>query len=148
MADVSRDRGLSITLGYAITLAITALLVVGLVLASGAFESTQREQVAEDRLGSAGQRLAGEIEAVDRLNRSANGSIESDVSLPSTAADSPYRITVTAYDGQGTLDLSTSSPDVTVTVAVSTRGPVTNGTVAGGDLVVRTDGGAVEVVND
>jgi hypothetical protein len=144
---LTTDRGLSITLNYAITLGITALLVVGLLLASGAFESAEREAVTEDRLRSIGERLAGEIEAVDRLNRSAEGAIRSEVVLPAAVAGSPYRVQITATDGRGTVKLTATGPGVSVAVSFTSRTRVRDGTVTGGPVVVRADAEGVEVVH-
>ena len=66
--------------------------------------------------------------------------------LPNTVAGSSYRVRLT-HDGSGpaTIELTTSSPDVTVTVGGANGTAVGNSTVSGGDVVVRYDGSAVVI---
>ena len=143
-----RDRGVSTTLGYVLTLAITAILVSGLLVAVGSFVNGQNERVTESELEVVGQRLATDLEAADRLAEAGESTTTVAVRsrLPETVAGRTYRIAVNE-SGSDRLVLSTRDPRVSVAVAVVTDAPVSNATLGGGSVRVALDGETLEVSN-
>lgn len=144
------DRGVSVTLGYVLTLAITAVLVSGLLIAVGGFVSGQNERVTQSELDVVGQRLATEVEAADRLAEAGGGGPNVTVAvrsrLPETVAGRTYRIAVNET-GRDRLVLSASDPDVSVAVRVVTDAPVANATLGGGPVRVAFEGRRLVVSN-
>ena len=142
------DRGASTTLGYVLTLAITAVLVSGLLIAVGTFVSGQNERVTQSELDVVGQRLASDVEAADRLAEAAGGGPNATVvvrsRLPETVAGRTYRV---AVDESGELVLSAGDPDVSVAVRVVTDYPLSNATLGGGPVRITFEGGRLEVSN-
>ena len=144
------DRGVSTTLGYVLTLAITTVLVSGLLIAVGGFVSGQNERVTRSELDVVGQRLATDVEAADRLVEagSADGGSNATVvvrsRLPERVAGRTYRVAVNE-SGRGRLVLSASDPDVSVEVSVVTDVAVANATLGGGPVRIAFDGGKLEV---
>ena len=143
-----RDRGVSSTLGYVLTLAITVVLVSGLMVAVGSFVTGQNERVTESELEVVGQRLATDVEAADRLAEAGGSTATVRVRsrLPETVADRQYRVAVNE-SGNDSLVLRTENPDVSVTVRVVTDTPLSNATLGGGSVRVAFDGAKLEVSN-
>lgn len=145
-AALSADsRGVSTTLGYTLTLSITAVLLAGLLAAGGALIEDQRRAVATDQLTVTGQQLASGFEDVDRLAATTvNGTARVNVWLPTdvggggsytiqlvnhpTAADQPARATIVS---------SSDSADASQNVSFRTQHEVTNRTLSGGPVTIR-----------
>lgn len=144
----SSDRGVSTTLGYVLTLAITVVLVSGLLIAVGSFVSGQNERVTRAELDVVGQRLAADVEAADRLVEAGGGGPNTTVvirsRLPETVAGRTYRVAVNE-SGRDQLVLSARDPDVSVGVSVVTDVPVANATLGGGPVRIAFEGGELEV---
>lgn len=142
------DRGVSTTLGYVLTLAITAVLMSGLLIAAGSFVSGQNERVTQTELDVVGQRLAADVETADRLAEAGGGGPNVTVAvgsrLPETVAGRTYRVAVNE-SGRDRLVLRASDPDVSVTVHVVTDVPVANATLGGGPVRVAFEGERLEV---
>jgi len=139
-------RAVSVTVGYILMLTV-AMLLMGVLLAgaSGLMES-QSKQVINDELTVIGNQLASNIHEADRLATVAaadsnatgeDGVVDLTVRLPHRVAGSGYLI---AVDNE-TITLSTSNPDVEVTVRYPE--PETeiapNGRLSGGDLRISYD---------
>ena len=139
------DRGVSVTLGYTLTLSISAVLIAGLLIAGGTLIEDQRRAIASDELTVSGQQLAGGFEDVDRLAAAADdGTVRVNVWLPDdvgtggdyslqlvnhpTAPDQPARATVV---------VAAESPDVSRNVSFRTQHPVLNRTLPGGPVSIR-----------
>jgi hypothetical protein len=142
---VADDRGLSVTLGYTLTLSITAVLIAGLLIAGGTLIEDQRRAIASDELTVTGQQLADGFEDADRLAGAAgNGTVRVNVWLPDdvgtgggyslrlvnhpTAADQPARATVV---------VTAETIDVSRNVSFRTQHPVVNRTLPGGPVTIR-----------
>ncbi|SDJ93760.1 DUF7266 family protein [Natronorubrum texcoconense] len=61
------DRGMSVALTHVLTIAITTILIAMLLLAGNAMLDSQTERSTETSLETVGERLAGEIDNVDRI---------------------------------------------------------------------------------
>lgn len=139
------ERAISPVFGYALTLGIGTILIVGLVMAAGGHVETQRDQVMQNELEVIGGHVAADIAAADRVNRT-HGTTEIAISrnLQSRVVGSPYRIDVRT-DGDGPTDpylelnARQGNLNVTVQVGVASQSPVRESSV---------DGGSIEVVYD
>ncbi len=136
------DRAVSVTVGYVLNVAVAALLISGLLIAGSGLIESQTEQVTTDELEVIGQQLADELSGADRLVRSGDASTLSVRSeLPQRTAAGGYTIEIQTDGNEGTIELRTSSPDVTVTVPFQISS----------DVDVREDrlsGGAVRIEYD
>lgn len=144
-------RGVSTVVGYVISLGIMSVLITGLVLATGTYVETQREQTASAELEVIGQRLSGDLSAAARLG--AAGSTTNTVTIrrnfPETVAGLRYTVELSGGPNPE-LTLTTDSPDIEVVVEVALTDDDTSGThddieaqrstVSGGEITVSYDG--------
>ena len=145
-----RNRAVSTTLGYALTLGITTLLITGLLVGMGGFIEDQRERAIRSELEVVGQQLAADVEAGDRFVGAGDTDFAVQRSLPNDVVGVSYRISV-VVDGMDTyLRLSTSNPAVTVEVDMALTASIAETTVTGGQVVVTYDAGSgnLEVRSD
>jgi hypothetical protein len=138
-------RGVSTAIGYVLTLSVATLLIGGLLIGLGSFVDDQRTGTARDELRVIGQQVASDLSAADRLARVGSPStVRIHRQLPETVTGSTYRIEVVAGDPVR-LELRTTSPEVSVELTVHLTRAVDGSDLAGGDVVVRLDSGALEV---
>lgn len=139
MTDVTVDtRGVSTAVGYVITLSVTALLISGLLAAGGTVVTDNREDVAREELSVVGQQLAADIETADRLvQRSpSSATVEIDRRLPEKVVGSTYTVSVVTTGSNAVLELSTTDPEVTVTIDVDTEVGLAGSSVDGGKVLI------------
>lgn len=145
------DRAVSSTLNYVLSLAIAALLVTGLLIASGSFVEDRQEQVVRSELRVIGQQVSADITRADRLVTASDdpstATVSVDQQFPDRITGTTYRLTLVERE-KPELVLSSTSPEVQVTVAVQNRTSVSESSVDGGTVVVEYDGSALEVRND
>ena len=140
-----RTRATSTVVSYVLALAITAVLVSGLLMAGGNLVEDQREEVVRTELSALGQTLAADIEGADRLAGTVeSGRVALRISLPRQAGGLGYTVAVN-QTGTDRIRFSTRRPAVTVVVSVVTDAPVAASTITGGDIVVTYDGTVLEV---
>jgi len=141
------DRGVSVTVSYALNLVVATLLVAVLLTATGNVVEDRRESSARTELSVVGNRLAAELSAADRLASvgGADATVRLDADLPGRVAGATYRIEVNTGGSDPHLLLSTGVPEVSVRVPVRTSTPVEPTEIGGGDLVVSLSGGQLEV---
>jgi len=137
----SDDRGLSVPTNYVIMLAIVAILASGLFVASSGYVRGQQDQAVRAGLEVAGNRLANDLAAADRLAgaTTAPGDLSVSVDLPERVAGSTYTVAIDTAGTTATITLTSAQPEATVTVAVQTNHPVAATSVSGGALVIRYD---------
>lgn len=146
------ERAVSSTLSYVLALSIAALLVGGLLIAGSDFVTTQRDVVVEEEMSVIGQQVASNIEKADRLNNASQGSttVQVNRTFPETVSRSQYDIRLDPTDSQ--VVLTSTSPEETVRVNVTTHTELSESTAGGGEVTVRaedTDGdGEKELVID
>ena len=63
------DRSVSFVVNYVLVIAITAVLITGIIIAGGSFVEDQREQVIAGEMRIIGNHIAGNLEQVDRYAR-------------------------------------------------------------------------------
>lgn len=131
-----RGRGTSTALGYTLTLAISALLVTGLVVAGSSFVDDQREVVIRNELEVVGEQVASQLEQADRLAQSSSDlrALHINQTIPDTVVDNTYDVLLSS---SGEIELRTFDPDVSVTVDVSLASSVVDSSASGGRIVVR-----------
>jgi hypothetical protein len=142
-----RARGVSSPLGYVLTLAITALLVTGLLVAGGNFVADTREQVVRQELEVVGQHVASNVEMADRLVRAGDDptTVAVNGDLSERVTGSTYRVELVAQPDPY-LRLNTTRPEVSVTVTLDNRTDLGASDVGGGDVSAVYDDAEDEVV--
>lgn len=133
-------RGQSIPQSYTLGLAITLVLMTGLLTAGGDFVRDHQEQAARTELEVIGQQLAGDIETADRLATTTTSDAVVTVrrSLPDEVAGSQYTIELVGQQ----LELSATAVDVTVEIDLATENSLADATVTGGEIrITLTAGG-------
>lgn len=134
-------RAVSTTLAYVLILAITSLLMVGLITAGSGFVSEQREQVIRGELKVLGQQLAADLAAADRMVEAAD-TTPSQVRIIQQRTDDvtgvPYRVTL-VEGTDPTLQLNTTRPSVSVTIELTNETSLGQSSISGGDLAVVYD---------
>ncbi|ELZ23947.1 DUF7266 family protein [Natrinema limicola] len=103
------DRGTSITITHVLTIGITTLLIAALLTSSGTLLENETERSAESSLETIGERLAGEIESVDRMATD-DASVTVTADHPRTVANSRYTVKLLDSDECGNADLLSDSP--------------------------------------
>lgn len=139
------DRGISTTIGYALTLGVAALLITGLLVAGGGFMQDQRERTTEIELKVIGEQISADLSSADRLNRSGVDSISIRRDLPDTVTGSAYTVELTTSP-QSHLVLRAAEPRMTVRVDVSTRTDLAEASLDGGSIEVTYDSSTDELV--
>ncbi|EMA01472.1 hypothetical protein SAMN05443574_112116 [Haloarcula vallismortis] len=144
-----RNRAVSTTLSYTLSLAIASILVSGLLIAGGNFVESRQEQVIRDELEVIGQQVASDIARIDRLVVAADDDPTARLNhtFPTRVSGSSYRVSIDpAADA---LTLESTSPDVSVTVSLTTQTDLEASSADGGVITVLYDesNGRLEVRN-
>lgn len=143
------DRAVSTTLNYVLALGIAALLVTGLLTAGGNFVADQRDTVVREEMNVIGQQLSANIEQADRLANASDSSdpvVQVNETFPDNVGRSEYDVRLDADDEQ--LVLTSTNPEETVRVNVSTNADLEESRVDGGKIIVRYDNTDDELVID
>jgi|APHM01.1.fsa_nt_gi hypothetical protein len=134
------ERAVSITLNYVLAIAISAVLVTGLLIAGGNFVGGQQESVVRNELSVVGQRLAADLERVDRMVAAGDDVDAARInrSLPTAAVGERYDIELDA-SAEPELVLTADGADVSVSVTISNRTPLADSSVRSGSVAVVYD---------
>lgn len=141
------DRAVSIAVTHVLTIAVTTLIIGGLMMGTGFLLETEKERSAEDSLETIGERLSSQLSSVDRVAGDGDVTIRAD--HPRTVAGSGY--TVELFDDTDVCDadpllqdvdqcliLSYHGGDVEVGVPVKTTHAVENASsTRGGTIEIR-----------
>lgn len=144
------DRAVSVAVGYVLNFAVAALLVSGLLIAGGGLIESQTKQVATDELSVVGHQLADELSSADRLVRAGDVStlsIRNELPRGTAAGGYTIRIDVDESSDGGTIELRTSSPEVTVTVPFRINSTLEEDQIGGGPVRIEYDGSRLVVVS-
>jgi len=136
-------RAVSVTVGYILMLSVAALLLGVVLTGAGGLMESQSQQVVSDELTVIGDQVAANIHEADRLAQvgsadDGESTVELTVRLPQQVAGTGYLVDV----DNDTITLSTSNPDVEVTVGYpdpATELSAENDQVAGGDIRIVYD---------
>lgn len=135
----SDDRAVSTTIGYALSLGISALLISGLLIAGGGFLQDQRERSTRSELTVIGHQIAADIASADRLNGTSVSNIRVRRNLPDRVTGSAYTVSVNTAT-QSHLVLRSAEPEVTVRIDVQTQfvsAGLEETSIDGGDIQVK-----------
>jgi len=134
-----RNRAVSTTLSYTLSLAIASILVSGLLIAGGNFVESRQEQVIRDELEVIGQQVAADIARIDRLVVAADNDPTARLNhtFPTRVSGSTYRVSIDPPADE--LVLESTSPDVSVTVTLKSRTDLGDSTAGGGVITVFYD---------
>ncbi|WP_123623453.1 hypothetical protein [Halorubrum sp. CSM-61] len=141
---VCDERGVSVTVGYVLTLAIGAVLLSGVAIGVGGVVDSQTDRAVRGDLSVFGQTAAANVESADRLARAAEAdrsnatgaaNVSVAVDLPTRAAGIPYRITV----DNDAVTLRTTDPEATLKIPHAARLNVTESSVRGGPIRIEYD---------
>ena len=134
------ERAVSITLNYVLAIAISAVLVTGLLIAGANFVGDQQESVVRNELSVVGQRLAADLERVDRMVAAGDDVDAARInrSLPTAAVGERYDIELDASP-EPELVLTADGADVSVSVTISNRTPLADSSVGSGSVAVVYD---------
>jgi len=132
------DRAVSTTVSYTLTLAISALLVTGLIVAGGDYVDDRQEQVIRGELTVIGQQLASDVAQADRLAVAADSSdptIRLTQSFPQRVTGTGYRITL-GPGGSEMIVLESIDPEIRVTVGFAAETDIGDSTTNGGTVQI------------
>ena len=92
------ERAVSVTISHALSIAITTVLVSGLLIGAGPFVESNEQRVADTQLSEIGHSVASQVTTLDRLNATGDGVRTTvDLRYPRTIAGS-YGYTVSLTD--------------------------------------------------
>lgn len=136
------ERAVSVTVTHALTLAITAILVTGLLTGAATMLDRQQQTAVRMQLEDIGGDVVGQLNAVDRLNDAGAADASLRVTFPNRVSGTPYRVELdrtgtTATGYRGVLRLESDDPNVRVTVPVHTETRLRDTTVTGNQLAVQ-----------
>lgn len=139
---VGDRRAVSSTVTYVLAVAITTILVSGLIVTAGGVLEDQRERALRNELAVVGERLAAELEGADRLVADEDATVHIQTTHPDRLAGTRYDVALVARapgpcDQYPCLALNASSVDVGVTVPLANETAVRATRVPGGDVTVR-----------
>jgi len=143
-------RAVSTGVDHVLTLAIAAILISGLLVASDGLFTDQRENAAERELTVIGEHLALEIGQVDRLNDEgddAGAILRTEHSY--SAAGSSYTVELDDSDdddpGDTKLTLNSSETSASVDVYLRTNSEITPNEISGGDILIELQDGKIMI---
>lgn len=140
------DRGVSVTVSYALSLAVATLLLSALMMASGTMIENRQQEVYRSELRVIGQDLVANLMAVDRLASTGATEVRIDVSTPRRIGGTGYEIDVRTDAGEAELVLRTHDPIIAVTIPIQNSTAIAESTVDGGTLRIHySAGGSIEV---
>jgi len=133
------DRAVSIAITHALTIAITTILVSGLLLASGPFLDAQEQRVSQDQLNEIGSSVATQISTVDRLADSGDD-VETTVTVqyPTRIVDNyEYTVELREEGDRTIVEVSSEGVDRASSFQLQTNTDIDNGS--------STDGPDIEI---
>jgi hypothetical protein len=140
------DRAVSVAVTHVLAIGITTILIVGLLTAAGGLAEDEQDQSTREQLRMIGSSMANQIEQADQLGRKgANVSVRKE--FEGTIAGGAY--TVSLHTGgeckDATLDTDTClvldslNSDISATVGVNNRSPVTFDYLGSGTIEISSE---------
>lgn len=134
------DRAVSVTVSYVLTLAISTLLMTGLLFAAGNLVDDRRDSATRSELRVVGERVASSLMAADRLAQVGASTVEVDARAPVRVAGLQYTVSLNATSQEVVVE--TSNPEVVVEVSFANTTAVSESSATGGRVsIVLTDPG-------
>lgn len=138
------DRGVSVTLSYVLTLAITTLLITGLLTAAGNVVEDRQDSVIRSELRVVGEQVATSLMTADRLAQTTDDTVVVRTYSPDRIGGEEYQLRLDASNEEVVLE--TTNPDILVRVPFDTETAVSSSSANGGNVeIVLTDVGDLEV---
>lgn len=133
----SEDRALSTVAGYTLTLAVTGILITGIITGVAGFVESESEITAADQLEIAGNTLGSELGTVHGMATNpadSNQQINTTVDLPDRTTTGAYTVTVTGSQIQletvdGDVSVTEPLPDANDNIDISSNGRIDGGSV-------------------
>lgn len=135
------DRAVSVTVSYALNLAVATLLISSLLFVTGDHLRSQQEETIRTELKVVGEQFATRLTGADRMVAAGGSTVVVRVEMPPTVAGSGYRVNVTATADESHVRLVSDDPSVTARVAFRNTTAVENETFVGGDVRIVYQGG-------
>lgn len=141
------ERAVSVTVNYAMNLAVAAILIAGLMTVTGDVVEDRRDSATRAELTVVANRVTADLMSADRMAQAGTDpEVRIETELPNRVAGSHYTIAINATPTDPHVTLEPTGSSVTVTVPFQNATAVRNGTVSGGDLeIVLADDGRLEV---
>jgi len=99
------NRAVSIAITHALTLAITAVLISGLLIGAGQLLDQQENRVTRAQFDEIGGDVLSHVNSLDRLDRTgAQVNVTVEPSYPSRVVGEPYQINITDDDSSYPFD--------------------------------------------
>lgn len=121
-------RATTPALTYVLAIAITTILISGLLISSSGLVDDRRQGTVREELEIIGERLSASVSALDAAS-DGGGTVSRRIEVPATVLDTEYYVDVVSCGaGSGTcIQLRTGDPEleVTVTVPVDNRSTIT-----------------------
>lgn len=138
------ERGVSVTLNYVLSLAITTILISGLLMATGNVIDDRQDSVIRSELRVVGEQAASSLMTADRLAQTTDDKIIVTASAPDQIGGKSYQIRLNATVREFVLE--TTDPSITVTVPFKNETRVATSSANGGAVeVFLNDAGELEV---
>ncbi|QFU82973.1 DUF7266 family protein [Natronorubrum aibiense] len=159
------DRGMSIALTHVLTIGITTILIAMLLMSGSTMLDTETERSTQTSLETIGERLAGDIDNVDRIVADSDDTVTITAEQPRSVANSRYTVELRddcseedaslleESDSTACLRLTAQDVDVVVYVPVAVDGERIKElqSVRGGTIEIKyedeDDGIELEAVN-
>lgn len=151
------DRGMSVAITHVLTIGITTILIAMLLMGGSAMLDSETEQSAETSLETVGERLAGEIDNVDRIVDDQDDEATIVATHPREVANSGYTVELRKakdcddaplLDNRNPcLELSAHEVDVTVHVpfTVDDDTTIVESSAAGGAIEISIEDDEIEI---
>ena len=148
------DRAVSIAVTHVLTIAVTTLIIAGLMMGTGFLLETEKERSAADSLETIGERLSSQLSSVDRTTAD-GGNVTIEADHPQTVAGAGYTVELTdSCSEQPLLDdeidhcliLAYQGGDLEVGVPVKvTHNDIDPSSASGGTIEIRSDGDEIYI---
>lgn len=143
------DRGVSVTVNFALSLVVATMLLSTLMFASGTLLETQQDRTVRTELRVVGERLAASLMTADRLVEAGGSEVVIRTEAPPRVGGTGYEVEINATSSNSELVLKPEGKFSTVYVDFVNSTTVNSKSVDGGDFqVALTDGGSLEVQSD
>lgn len=146
-----RDRGLETVVSHVLSVAITTILIIGLVASATGYLDAQKQQAAAQELRTIGNRLASDLATADRLARTGDA-VELVSRQPESVAGSLYTVTLLqncpSAGSKVCVRISADSYDFTTLVPVENETRLSMTAEEGGRFRITSVGGAAAPARD
>jgi hypothetical protein len=133
-------RATSITVTYTMTVAISAVLIMGLLVSAGGLVDRQRERVTQLQFEDIGTEVTSELVSVDQfVTATGDDSVSNRLTLPTHVAGNPYDLLLATSGATATLTIASGAGSPSVTFDLEPRTDVCPTAVDGGAVLVRYD---------